>query len=219
MKKTSSARRDTPRAVSARQLLTVAYALAAILWIVSVFARSAVMLSHKADGTMLTTTLTAENLQFESFVNYEDDEWHTAPVDEPGWYLSTDNDPHILWQGEAWVETVRLEAWHYLPPGSVTLYYLEPGQTDYSESRKVFAKVTGEGEYTFDLGGVTVTGLRIDPDSVGGVPTKFTGVELNPASPWYERFLPNGGQWLCLLFLPAVAAALAALILDIFKKK
>lgn len=58
------------------------------------------MLNHKADGTMVTRTLTADDLEFESFVNYDDDEWHTAPVDEPGWYLSTDNDPHIIWRGE-----------------------------------------------------------------------------------------------------------------------
>ena len=213
-----AARRETA-AVRPRQLLIVAYALTAALWVVWVLWGSAVMLTHKADGTMLTRPLTADDLTFESFVNYEDDEWHTAPVDEPGWYLSTDNDPHIFWQGEAWVEAVRLEAWHYLPPGSVALYYLTPGQTDYSESQKVYAKVTGEGEYTFALGGVTVTGLRIDPDSVGGVPTKFTAVELNPAAPWFLRFLPNGGQWLCLLFLPAVAAAFAAVLMDLARKK
>ena len=70
-----------------------------------------------------------------------------------------------------WVslETVELDAVHYLPSGSVALYYLRPGQTEYSETHKVFARVSGENQYTFDLGGLTVTGLRIDPDSVGGV--------------------------------------------------
>ena len=37
-------------------------------------------------------------------------------------------------------------------------------------------------------------GLRIDPDSVGGVPTLFTGVTLNPDTPWYLRFIPAAGQ-------------------------
>ena len=69
---------------------------------------------------------------------------------------------------------------HYLPPGSVALYYLRPGQTEYSETQKVFARVSGENQYAFDLGGLTVTGLRIDPDSVGGVPTLFTGIDLEP---------------------------------------
>ena len=141
------------------------------------------------------------------------------PVDEPGWYLSTDNDPHIIWRGEAWLETVELDAVHYLPPGSVALYYLRPGQTEYSETQKVFARVSGENQYTFDLGGLTVTGLRIDPDSVGGVPTRLDGVVLNPVQPWYLRFVPNGGQWLLLLFAPAVGAAFACLAVDVFRKK
>ena len=199
------------RPLRPQQLLILAYAAAVIVWLVYVLVGSAVMLNHKADGTMVTRTLTADDLEFESFVNYDDDEWHTAPVDEPGWYLSTDNDPHIIWRGEAWLETVELDAVHYLPPGSVALYYLRPGQTEYSETQKVFARVSGENQYTFDLGGLTVTGLRIDPDSVGGVPTRLDGVVLNPVQPWYLRFVPNGGQWLLLLFAPAVGAAFPCL--------
>ena len=56
-----------------------------------------------------------------------------------------------------------------------------------------------------------MTGLRIDPDSVGGVPTRLDGVALNPVQPWYLRFVPNGGQWLLLLFAPAVGLRLPAL--------
>ena len=137
-------------------------------------------------------------------------------MDEPGWYLSTDNDPHIIWRGEAWLETVELDAVHYLPPGSVALYYLRPGQTDYTEAQKVYAKVTAPGVYTFDLGGQWVTGLRIDPDSVGGVPTLFTGVTLNPDTAWYLRFLPTAGQLLALLFAPAFCAAVVG---SFFEKK
>lgn len=132
------------RPLRPQQLLILAYAAAVIVWLVYVLVGSAVMLNHKADGTMVTRTLTTDDLEFESFVNYDDDEWHTAPVDEPGWYLSTDNDPHIIWRGEAWLETVELDAVHYLPPGSVALYYLRPGQTEYSETQKVFARVSGE---------------------------------------------------------------------------
>ena len=56
-----------------------------------------------------------------------------------------------------------------------------------------------------------MTGLRIDPDSVGGAPTLFTGIELNPVQPWYLRFVPSAGWWLVLAFVPAVAAALCSL--------
>lgn len=220
MKENRTARRGTSaRRWRPQQLLVLAYAAAAALWLAWVFAGCAVMLIHKANGTMLTRTIGPDELEFESFVSYEDDEWHTPPVDEPGWYLSTDNDPHIFWRGEAWLETVRLDALHYLPPGGVTLYYLRPGQTEYSETQKVFARVTGEGSYTFDLGGILVTGLRIDPDGVGGVPTKLTGIELNPPQPWYLRFLPDGGQWLILLFLPPVAASYLSLLAELPRRK
>ena len=94
----------------------------------------------------------------------------------------------------------------------MALYYLTPGQTDYRETQKVFARVVEPGVYEFDLGGVTAAGLRIDPDSVGGVATRFTGVELNPPCFWLLRFVPNGGQLLLLLTLPACAAAAWALL-------
>ena len=93
---------------------------------------------------------------------------------------------------------MRLYAGHRLPPGGVALYYLLPGQTDYSETQKVYANVTDTGVYTFDLGGRWVTGLRIDPDSVGGVPTLFTGIELNPATPGMTGSCPAGDSgWCC----------------------
>ncbi len=183
------------------------YAIALILWVVFCLGRCAVMLMHRASGDMPQTTLGAEDLTFESFENYADLEWDAPPDDDPDWYLSTDNDPHILYDGGGYLETVRLYARHRLPPGSVVLYYLKPGQTDYTETQKVYGHVTGDGVYEFDLGGVEVSGLRIDPDSVGGVATLFTGVELNPARFWVWRFVPDGGQLLLILGLPAVAAA------------
>lgn len=183
------------------------YAIALILWVVFCLGKCAVMLMHRASGDMPQTTLGAEDLTFESFENYADLEWDTPPDDDPNWYLSTDNDPHILYDGGGYLETVRLYARHRLPPGSVVLYYLKPGQTDYSETQKVYGHVAGDSVYEFDLGGVEVSGLRIDPDSVGGVATLFTGVELNLAGFWVWRFVPDGGQLLLILGLPAVAAA------------
>ena len=164
------------------------------------------MLNYKMQGKMPQVTLAPDELTTESFAAYSSNEWWTAPDDDPNWYLSTDSDPHIYWQGQGYIETVELDAAHRLPPGGVALYYLKPGQTDYTEAQKVYAKVTAPGVYTFDLGGQWVTGLRIDPDSVGGVPTLFTGVTLNPDTPWYLRFIPAAGQLLALLFVPAFVA-------------
>lgn len=201
-----------------QQLLLLAYLLAVVFWLVQGLLGSVVMLNYKLKGEMPRQTVAPADLTTESFAPYSSNEWWTPPDDNPNWYLSTDSDPHIYWQGQGYIETVRLYAGHRLPPGGVALYYLLPGQTDYSETQKVYANVTDTGVYTFDLGGRWVTGLRIDPDSVGGVPTLFTGIELNPATPWYDRFLPSGGQWLVLLFVPALAAAAVALLLSLFGK-
>lgn len=201
-----------------QQLLLLAYLLAVVFWLVQGLLGSVVMLNYKLKGEMPRQTVAPADLTTESFAPYSSNEWWTPPDDNPNWYLSTDSDPHMYWQGQGYIETVRLYAGHRLPPGGVALYYLLPGQTDYSETQKVYANVTDTGVYTFDLGGRWVTGLRIDPDSVGGVPTLFTGIELNPATPWYDRFLPSGGQWLVLLFVPALAAAAVALLLSLFGK-
>lgn len=212
MRRKAHTRPGWERVFAPRALLGYFYALAAALWVLWVLLNSAVALDHKMNGTMRTQTLGPGDLTFESFMSYAEDEWATPPDDREGWYLSTDNDPHIFWQGEAFVVSVRLEVEQLLPPGSVALYYLTPGQTDYRESQKVYAWRDGDNGYVFDLGGITVTGLRIDPDSVGGVPTRLIGLELNPSRPWFCSLLPGGGQWLLLLFGPPLAAALAALV-------
>lgn len=200
-----------------RRLLGLCYALGVMVWLLYAVISSALMLNHKMNGSMRSLTLTAQDLSYESFLDYDEDPWSTAPDEREDWYLSTDNDPHILWEGEAYVETVRLRVEQLLPPGSVTLYYLKPGQTDYRETQKVYAWQDEDGSYVFDLGGVTVAGLRIDPDSVGGVPTRLLGVEINPVTPWYGRFIPKGGQWILLLFGPVAAAAFLSLLRQIIR--
>lgn len=210
-------RRSVRRGSGSGRLLVLCYALAVVLWLVYCFVHSAVALNEKANGRMRSLTLSPEDFTRESFVSYDESEWDDPPEEGENWYLSTDNDSHLFWEGEIYLERVRLDAWHYLPPGSVALYYLKPGQTDYSEAQKVFARVTGDGQYTFDLGGVLVSGLRIDPDNVGGVPTQFTGVQLNPPAFWVEDFLPDGGQWLVLLFGPALVAAFLRLLHQVIR--
>lgn len=204
----SRTRRFAPAA--ARRLawgrwLGIAYGVAAILWAMGCVLHGAFALNCRLRGQMPTLTLTTRELTMTSYI----------PLSEadPAWQISTDGDPHLFWQGEAYVETVRLHAEYGLPPGAVALYYLRPGQQEYSERQKVFARVSAAGEYTFDLGGRRVSGLRIDPDSRGGVPTRLVDIQLNPPTPWYLSLLPGAGACLLLLFVPPLAAALAALLL------
>ena len=116
----------------------------------------------------------------------------------------------MYWQGQGYLDNVCLQAEYFLPPGAVVLYYLTPGQTDYTESQKIYGKMTDDG-VRFDVGGRYVTGLRVDTDSRGGVPTRLDGLCLNPDTAYLRRILPNAGQWVLLLTVPAAAAALAGL--------
>ena len=112
-----------------QQLLLLAYLLAAALWLAQALVGSAVMLNYKLRGEMPQRTVPAAELTTESFAPYSSNQWWTPPDDDPNWYLSTDSDPHIYWQGQGYLETVRLDAVHRLPPEGVALYYLLPGQT------------------------------------------------------------------------------------------
>ena len=196
--------------------IAVGYALAAAAWLALAVLGMVRAVWARSRGDYPRMVLTAQELVLNSFVNYADLEWDTPPYEDPDLYLSTDSDPQLIWQGGGYVESVVLYADHYTPPGAVALYYLLPGQTDFSEKQKVYGAVTGSGEYTFTLGGKTVAGLRIDPDSRGGIATRFTGVQLNPAHSLLWYLIPRGGQWLLLLSLPALAAAVTKLLAEIY---
>ncbi len=201
---------------NSRRLLMLCYLLAVIGWFVMAVFGMVRSVWARSRGDYPRMTLTAEELTLSSFVNYADLEWDTPPYDDPDLYLSTDSDPQIIWQGSGYLESVVLYADHYTPPGSVALYYLLPGQTDFSEQQKVYGAVTAKGEYTFTLGGKTVAGLRIDPDSRGGIATRFTGVQLNPAHSVLWYVIPRGGQWLLLLSMPAITAAVLKILSEIY---
>lgn len=123
-------------------------------------------------------------------------------------YVSTDSDSHLYWNEPAYLETITLKATHNSVPLSVVLYWKTDSAADYAERNTVYATKTAEGEYTFDLGGKFVQGIRIDPDSAGGVITWFDGIVLNPQTPWYTVFVPSATQSLLLILLPLLAAAI-----------
>ena len=96
--------------LKARQLLLLAYLLTAVLWVVRCLVGCGVMLNYKLQGKMPQTHVDAAELVTESFAPYSSNEWWTPPDNDPAWYLSTDSDPHIYWQGQGYIETVVLDA-------------------------------------------------------------------------------------------------------------
>lgn len=177
--------------------LALCYVFALLLWVVF----CAVGMLRESGEQM--------ELNYEDFTSTSIKLWEN-PDDPKGlWFVSTDSDPVMEWKGDLYLDRVELRLLHSRKPGNgIELYYLKPGQTDYRESQLAYAKNVGEGVYRFDLGGVQVSGIRIDPDSVGGVVTRFDGVTLNAPKTMTERLTPSAGQGILLLLLPFVACAL-----------
>lgn len=180
----------------------LAYVLATAVWILGGFWTLAKGVYYEHKGMRVHQTLSWQELEPVSIKRLDSQ--------EPGiWYVSTDTDPQLHWTGNIYLEQVDLKIQHTTPGLSVVLYWREPGQADFSEQQSVYAVQTADGMYRFDLGGKRVEEIRIDPDSVGGVITRFDGVVLNPQTSWYEAFLPTTTGVMLFLILPLLAVALA----------
>lgn len=191
------------------KLLTICYGVAVILWAMLCVVHTALMLNYRLRGEMPTLIYTAQDLEYSSMGLWQH-EGMQEPAAGTAWYDTQDRDPQFFIQGTMYVETVRLHAQYVKPAGTVELYYLRPGQTDYTERQKVYATMTAQNEYTFDLGGRVVSALRIDPDNQGANLILVENVHVNPVTPWYLRVVPSAGWCLVLLFAPPLAAALLA---------
>ncbi|GKI15862.1 hypothetical protein CE91St44_23470 [Oscillospiraceae bacterium] len=191
--------------------LAAAYAAALAVWLLLGCAGLARGAWYEAKGLRPHAELGWQDLESRSIRAYESE--------EPGvWYVSTDADPQLLWRRDAYLETVVLRMQRAAPGHAPVLYWKDPGQADFSEGKSVYAVETAPGEYTFRLGGRRVSEVRLDPDSVGGIVTRFDGVELNPAGAWYRAFAPGWGGLLLFLALPPLAVALAAELRALFAR-
>lgn len=164
----------------------------------------------------------AKGLRFQGEVGWEQLSSQSVKLYETGeagvWYVSTDTDPQLLWRQEAYLDTVVLRIQRQRPGHAPVLYWKAPGQADFSEGKSAYAVETAPGEYTFRLGGRHVSEVRLDPDSVGGVVTRFDGLEINPARPWYEAFAPHWGGLLLFLALPPLGLAVLAEVRALAKR-
>ncbi len=183
-----------------KRWLAAAYLAALALWLLAGIFQLAKGAWYDSQGLRVRQTLGWEDLTAVSVQQVD--------TGQDGlWYVSTDSDPQLHWTGSAYLETVELDMYHATPGLSVVLYWREPGQTDFSSQNAVYAEKNGEGCYVFDLGGRRVEEIRIDPDSLGGVVTRFDGVVLNPERAWYTAFAPTAAGVLLFAVLPLVAVA------------
>ena len=182
--------------------LLLAWAAGLAIWLLLGCASLAKTAWYARQGLAATQSLSLEDFTPVGIEPYDAGE-------EGPWYISTDGDAQLLWQGDAYLNTVWLFIEHESPPQAVMLYWKTPGQTDFSPRQSVYGVQTAPGVYSFDLGGVKVSEVRIDPDSQGGVVTRLDGVVFNPDQWSLAAFVPGRGAALLLLLAPPAALAAA----------
>lgn len=180
--------------------LALCYLAAALLWLAFCGAGLAKTAYYTQKGLCPSRTLAWDELGKSSI---EELQYSGDGV----WYVSTDPDSQLYWSGPAYLDRVVWRAGYETSGFAVVLYYKTPGKADYSERNSIYATETAPGEYTFQIGGKLVDEIRIDPDSVGGVITRFDGAQLNPARPWYTAFAFTAKGLAAFLLLPLLALA------------
>lgn len=138
--------------------------------------------------------------------------------DGKDWFVSTDADPQFHLKQEVYLESVQLDMQQVGFGGATVLYWKTPGQQDFSEAQSVYGREIAPGSFLYELNGVKVSEIRLDPDSAGGIITRFDGLTLNPQRNFAWAFCVG---WKGLLMLLTVPLFLVAAVLElkvIFKK-
>lgn len=182
--------------------LAVAYLAALVVWILMVLVCGLQAAWHTVRGSAGNGEVSLQQLQLTALVEQKPN----AEIPEGDWLVSSDSDPQIRWNcGGKYIDVVELDMQTLWPTGAVVIYYRTVGQPDFSPDRILYAQITEDGKYRFDLGGKVVEEIRIDPASSGGVILKIEGLQLHA---WeLSNLVPNFGQLVLLLGLPVVAAA------------
>lgn len=179
------------------------YLLALLIYVASCFvlwARDAVNLQ---DGLLNRRQLWLEDFTLVSVLQL-------ATVDGKQSFVSTDSDPqlHYLPNTAFRVNRVVFSATATSKPsGEIALYYTTQTGDDFSEDKKIWAKQNQNGDWYFDLWGRKITGLRLDPDTSGGVVWHVNSIVLNEKIPPADYFIPSARAVFALVFFPPLVAA------------
>lgn len=196
----------------AARLLLILYAAALLVWLLLGCVRLGCGAWYNKKGIKVQETLNLSQLEQVGIRPFE--------TEEPGeWYVSSDADPQLILQKDLYLEKVILRMQRQKEGFAAVLYFKKPGQQDYSEQQAVYANEKEPGVFEFDLKGKQVSEIRIDPDSVGGVITRFDGLELNPDAGFAWAFKPSWKGVLLFLTLPLFAAALVLEMAGLCKRK
>lgn len=187
--------------------LVVAYGLAMAIWILYAGTLQLKSLWYTSQGKGGESVILPSQMELVALV--EQKPFSRLPKGD--WLVSSDSDPQIRWKCNGWyLEQVQLNMETLWPTGAVVLYYRTAQQPDFLPTQMVYAKQTQQGTYVFQLPGVVVEEIRIDPASQGGVILQVEGMETK--SNGVTTFVPSWQQGALLLGLPPVGVALWSLL-------
>lgn len=187
--------------------LVVAYGLAMAIWILYAGMLQLKSLWYTSQGKGGESVILPSQMELVALVEQKP----FSELPKGDWLVSSDSDPQIRWKCNGWyLEQVQLNMETLWPTGAVVLYYRTAQQPDFLPTQMVYAKQTQQGTYVFQLPGVVVEEIRIDPASQGGVILQVEGMETK--SNGFATFVPSWQQGALLLGLPPVGVALWSLL-------
>lgn len=187
--------------------LVVAYGLAMAIWILYAGTLQVKSLWYTSQGKGGESVILPSQMELVALVEQKP----FSGLPEGDWLVSSDSDPQIRWKCNGWyLEQVQLNMETLWPTGAVVLYYRTAQQPDFLPTQMVYAKQTQQGTYVFQLPGVVVEEIRIDPASQGGVILQVEGMETKGNG--VTTFVPSWQQGALLLGLPPVGVALWSLL-------
>ena len=187
--------------------LVVAYGLAMAIWILYAGTLQVKSLWYTSQGKGGESVILPSQMELVALVEQKP----FSELPKGDWLVSSDSDPQIRWKCNGWyLEQVQLNMETLWPTGAVVLYYRTAQQPDFLPTQMVYAKQTQQGTYVFQLPGVVVEEIRIDPASQGGVILQVEGMETK--SNGFATFVPSWQQGALLLGLPPVGVALWSLL-------
>lgn len=129
-----------------------------------------------------------------------------------GWYVSTDGDPQLVYEGlDMPVRRVVLVCEYEDVPGEVDVYYTRGEGQGFSPRKREYGRPLEGGGYEFTLPPGHVQDLRVDPTSLANNRMRLVSVEVNPRQSFGSYFavsLRGGWPFVCCPHLRTCAFAL-----------
>lgn len=154
----------------------------------------------REDGSLVTFSLVPEDFTL-SGIRAED-----------GGYMTTDNDPQMIYEKTMKVSKVRMEMEYSLEPGEIVMYYTNPGDAGFSPNKRVWGKPVGDSGYEFDLTLQEVSRIRIDPTMYPSNHLRFGRIMVNEEKTAADCFTVEAKDRFNLIVYTGIASSVLKFI-------